>query len=382
MAVSDPDPFPLVALRAVANENGEWVALRVHVEQGCDALRQVFASHDLLSAVAPLDCVLATDPACLDGELLAALPSNRVILAVAGAALADEAATKTLCALRQGGYRILLDGPPAAASTATASAFDRVGADCSRAVPALSTACGPHLAYGVDSAARLAACRQAGYGWFSGNYAIDASAVDTRSDGTSRQRLLALLGLLARDADSRELECLLKQDPALSFHLLKLVNSAAFAVSTPIHSFGQAINVLGRRQLQRWLQLLLYARPHEGPGNPLLPVAAQRGAQMEALCKQHGGERDEQDLAFMVGVFSLLDVLLGMPMDAIVATLSLPAAAAGALRTRAGPLGQWLALAEAEVDHARLARAGVSSLQWWQSQLHAFHWAIQVSRNV
>jgi EAL and modified HD-GYP domain-containing signal transduction protein len=175
---------------------------------------------------------------------------------------------------------------------------------------------------------------------------------------------------------------LLKQDPALSYHLLKLVNSAAFALSSPIHSFGQAINVLGRRQLQRWLQLLLYARQQDdGMANPLLPLAAVRASHMEALSKALGWDRDQQDMAFVAGVFSLLDVLLGMPMTEIVAALSLDLDVVMALLDRGGPLGELLRLVEKH-DGASLAKAGIGHEAYWGAQLQAYHWAIQVSRNI
>jgi EAL and modified HD-GYP domain-containing signal transduction protein len=243
---------------------------------------------------------------------------------------------------------------------------------------------GPHLAYGVASIEQLERCANAGFSWFSGDFALHPKSREERpDDGTTRRRLLSLLGILARDSDTREIEALLKQDPALSFHLLRLAKSAAFSVGTPIHGFAQAISVLGRRQLQRWLQLLLYARPeHSGPDNALLPLAALRGAQMEYLCRADGGDRDAQDAAFMVGVFSLLDLLLGMEMGEIIRSLSLSAPAGAALCERQGVLGRWLALAERMPDHAQLAQAGVSPETFWHSQLHAFRWAIQVSRNL
>jgi EAL and modified HD-GYP domain-containing signal transduction protein len=238
----------------------------------------------------------------------------------------------------------------------------------------------------------MRACENAGFGWFSGTYALDDG--DARQehdhdpvrhdDGTTRRRLLTMLALLSRDADSRELEAQLKQDPALSYHLLKLVNSAAFSSGTHIASFGQAISRIGRRQLQRWLQLLLYARQQpDGPPNLLLPIAARRGAVLEALCKRDGGNRDEQDLAFMTGVFSLLDRLFRTPMAELLRGLNLPEDVEAALLAREGKLGQRLRLCEMPGPNIEvLDGAGIDSLAWWQSQLNAYHWAIQVARNV
>ena len=389
MATPETPPFPLVEIQAVANARNEWVALSLRVAGGADAdaLHALFDAPDLLAAIAPLDCILHLGaPAILTDSLLELMPPNRVVLAIAGAGLADDGAGQRVAALHEEGYRILVDGPPAPGARLPAT-LRAVAADCAAAAPppeSLLPMFGPHLAHQVGSAARFAQCLQAGFAWISGDWPLHPLPSSEKNDGTSRKRLLALLGLLARDADTRELETLLKQDPALSFHLLKLVNSAAFALSVPITSFAQAINVLGRRQLQRWLQLLLYARQQDdGLANPLLPLAAVRAAQMEALCKARGGDRDEQDMAFMVGVFALLDVLFAMPMEDIVGALNLAPEAAGALLRRDGPLGAMLALAESgRADHAALDALEIEPQQWWQSQLGAYHWAIQVSRNL
>jgi len=318
-----------------------------------------------------------------------------VVLAVDAHALQDEALARHLASLQADGYRVLLDGPlpdgvqqpPGLRSVSRDVGGCRdTDTDADTAPAALP---GPHLARGVDSLACMRACEHAGFGWFSGTYALDDTPADTddpvrHDDGTTRRRLMTMLALLARDADSRELEAQLKQDPGLSYHLLKLVNSAAFSAGPQIASFGQAISRIGRRQLQRWLQLLLYARQHpDGLPNLLLPVAARRGAMLEALCKRDGGDQDEQDLAFMTGVFSLLDRLFRTPMAQLLRDLKLPAEVEAALLAREGQLGQRLRLCEAPgPDLHLLQAAGIDSLAWWQGQLHAYHWAIQVARNV
>jgi len=391
MALLDPTSLPLVRLHPVANSRNEWVALRMDLtggaapEHASDDISALFGAPDLLAAIAPLDCVLhLADPAQLTPNQLSLLPPQRVVLAFAGGALAREGTAQRLAALADAGYRLLLDGP-LAFGKARPPQVRAVSLDCRIGAPvagSLSPAFGPHLARGVDSVARLAECMRTGFTLFSGDYPLDRTAARPQ-DATSRRRILGLLALLASDADARELELLLKQDPALSYHLLKLANSAAFAVNTTITGYAQAIAVLGRRQLQRWLQLLLYARSEaDGLPNLLLPLAALRAGQLEMLCKRDGGDRDAQDLAFMTGAFSLLDRLLGMPMAEILADLPLPAHVVAALLAREGVLGRRLALSESGPDAALLADADVDAAAWWDSQLHAHHWAIQVARNV
>jgi EAL and modified HD-GYP domain-containing signal transduction protein len=388
MSAPDTSPFPLVEFQAVSNARNEWVALAFALSADAgDAFQgalTLFKTPDVFAALAPLDCIVPVpDPAQLELSQLSSLPASRVILRVPAACCAEAPIQKKLASVAEAGYRVMIEGV-APGMAATLCGAQSLMVDAAASLPpvlALIGQPGPHLATGMRSEARIAECARAGFHWFSGDYALHPSA-DGAGDGTSRKRLLALLGLLARDADSRELEVLLKEDPALSYQLLKLVNSAAFALSSPIHSFGQAINVLGRRQLQRWLQLLLYARQQDdGLANPLLPLAAVRAAHMEALGKGLGWDRDKQDMAFVVGVFSLLDVLLGMAMADIVAALSLDLDVVMALLDRTGPLGGLLALVE-HPDRAGLDKAGIAADTYWQAQLQAYHWAIQVSRNL
>ncbi|GAB3416242.1 HDOD domain-containing protein [Massilia agilis] len=377
--------FPLVELDFVANAQNEWVALIVRPQPGSndESLLALFGAPDLLAAIAPLDCIVPLDStAVLTSSLCELLPPDRVMFTLPASVLANADEAARAASLADAGYRLLVDG--VAAGGKMPSRPRGVAHDCTDGGPAPAAALfGPHLAYNVHSVERFAECESAGFDWFSGDYPLFTRQPEDGHDGTSRRRLLALLALLSRDADTREIEHMLKQDPALSFHLLKLVNSAAFKVSTEITSFAQAITVLGRRQLQRWLQLLLYARQRaDGPPNLLLPLAALRGAQLEELCRLGGGERDEQDLAFMCGAFSLLDRLFDTPMGDIVGSLRLPQHVLDGLLRREGPLGERLRLVEGKPDQAQLAQAGIDIDTWWRSQLHGWHWAIQVMRHV
>ena len=221
----------------------------------------------------------------------------------------------------------------------------------------------------------------------SGEYLLTVNP-SQRTPDTTRQKMLALLALIAQDASTQELNEILRQETKLSYSLLRLVNSAAIAPRTPITSFSQAINLLGRRQLERWVQLLIFANPEQNGGaNPLLYIAALRGRLMELLVPQlklpHARE-DMADSAFMTGCFSLLSVLLHIPMQEIVQQLPLTGCIKDALSHHGGPAGQLLLALEAAAhrnlnESARLlSQLDISPDTFLAAQLDALHWAERI----
>lgn len=221
-------------------------------------------------------------------------------------------------------------------------------------------------------------------------FLLTRNAHDQKADMT-RVKLLELLALIAEDADTESIEAIFRQEPKLSYSLLRLVNSAAMAPRSPITSFSQAINLLGRRQLQRWLQLLIYADPNNGKHpNPVLQKAAARGRLFElaaASLPPLEGVSNPNDAAFMVGAFSLLDVLLNIPMQEILKQLPLAAPLQAVLGEHQGPLGKLLRAQEKAESRdfagamRHLAESGLSSTSYMDAQINALAWAAKIHGN-
>ncbi|MDR2613945.1 MAG: EAL domain-containing protein [Candidatus Accumulibacter sp.] len=209
------------------------------------------------------------------------------------------------------------------------------------------------LAEGVDSDEQRHRCHEFGFDLFQGYHFARPAAAQGQRLQSSEAALLRLLGLISQDADTAEIEVAFKQEPALTINLLRLTNSAGSGLTIRITSLRHAITLLGRRQLLRWLQLLLYsgASSSSTVANPLLQLAATRGRLMELLidhmpeARQYG--RNLIDQAFMVGILSLMPILLGAGFGEALARLPLAAPVLDALGERRGVLGELLALVEA-----------------------------------
>jgi len=303
-----------------------------------------------------------------------------------------EALNRLEAALRQAQHKVALVVVPENKLPATGSwDYLLIGASHARSLP-------PYTLLGMASRTTVVATdvhthndRQ----WALSNACTLSSSefLLTRPTGSpkpdiTRLKLLKLLGLICDDADTGALDAVFREEPKLSYSLLRLVNSAAIAPPSPITSFTQAINLLGRRQLQRWLQLLVYSDPNNGQHpNPLLQKAAARGRLLELLASQlpqSATPGSDCEIAFMVGTFSLLDVLLCMPMPEILHQLPLPEVTTRALLTHEGCLGQLLGVIDAVDKHDlatatnRLKVLGIDGGNFLDAQLDALSWASKI----
>jgi c-di-GMP-related signal transduction protein len=245
------------------------------------------------------------------------------------------------------------------------------------------------LAEKVDSREMMELCMQLGFSLFQGYYFAKPTILAGKKIEHSQLSLLKLFGLVLSDADTAELEKALKPAPDLVINLLRLTNSVGAGCSEKITSLRHAITVLGRRQLERWLQLMVFtgSNKHAGSANPLLTMAATRGRLLELLAGElHAGDQALADRAFMVGIMSLMPALIGLPIVEVVAPLGLTNDVRDALCEGRGELGDLLQLAGGceSGDIATLSSAlrhlpGLTAKALNRAQAQAMQWALQIS---
>ena len=195
--------------------------------------------------------------------------------------------------------------------------------------------------------------------------------------------ILQLMQMVQANEDIPKIENVLKRDPALSYKLLRFINSAGFGAGREIQSLRQAITLLGYSPMYRWLTLLLATASTSGYSPVLMETAVVRGRLAELLGAKFL-PRGEGENLFVAGMFSLLDRLLGLPMKEVLDTIQLPDEVVRALLTRGGMYGPYLALAEACELNSNLVQSlakglGIAPVDVNKAHLSALAWAQNVA---
>ena len=211
--------------------------------------------------------------------------------------------------------------------------------------PAPCGAPGLSLAWGLPDVAAFRQAVAAGYdgasGWFFLHGATPAKALSP-----NHAQIIRLLNMVRNNGEIRDIENVLKQDVALSYKLLRYINSAGFGLMVEIQSFRHAVSILGYDKLHKWLSLLLVTASRD-PGAPaMMQTAIVRGRFMEQI---GAGFFDEPACGnlFIAGAFSMLDILLGTSMEALLEEMSLPEPITDALLHDESDYAPFLRLARA-----------------------------------
>lgn len=228
-------------------------------------------------------------------------------------------------------------------------------------------------------------CAALPFMYIQGTFVTSREAWTKPSLDAGRIKILELLNRIRQDAENAELAQALKLDPALSFKILRYINSAGSGLTTRVSTIDQALMILGRQNLYRWLTLLLFT---SGTGDAMDWALMENALVRARLAELSAGDTlpaRERDELFVTGIFSLLDILLRLPMAQVLAQINLPALSVEALLHNTGRYAPYLELAIAceAFDQERISalahQLGIDLAHVNAHHADALIWAEQVS---
>lgn len=177
------------------------------------------------------------------------------------------------------------------------------------------------LAEKVETHAEFVEARDQGFVFFQGYFFRRPEVLCARDVPANRLNYLRMLQEVSRpELDIAELEKLVKEEASVCYRLLRYLNSTLFAFRNEIHSVRHALTILGERDLRRWVRLVATVGAGQDKTSDLVLAALVRGRFGELLAPDvaHG----ESDL-FLMGLLSLIDAMLEMPMKDVLDRISL-----------------------------------------------------------
>lgn len=356
-------------------------------------IKYAFTDLDIESALGGKRGFINVSQAMLTSDTLKLLPRESVVLKIPQAMTLSPNLVAQCEKLRSDGYSLALDdvvalGTPALAVLPFISVV-HINAPAMRPedIEGLAQQARQHgallLASKIDTVKQYQTCWELGFDLYQGYYFARPVILPGNAVQSSSLVLLKLVSLIAQDVPTEELEDALKHAPDLTLRLLRTVNSAALNRQRKIESVQNAIIVLGRTQLNRLVQIMMFRHQNrETTGaDPVTTLAVLRGRVMETVAQQLGWSAVAGQ-AFMTGMLSLVDTLFGQELSGIIDQLSLDPAVTRALLYREGDLGLLLLLAEASEleDSARAAAIlqalGLHDLDAFNRiQVEALKWA-------
>ncbi len=203
------------------------------------------------------------------------------------------------------------------------------------------------LAEKVETANDVQTGLEIGYEYFQGFFFCKPEMISRNEIPGFKLNYLRLLEQISHpDLDFDQLQRIVGQDVSLTVKLLRLLNSAAFGFQHEVKSVKQALVLLGELQVKRWATLLaLVDIAQDKP--PELVITCLIRARLCELLAPIVGQSDRKNDLFLVGMFSLLDAIVGRPLEELISEMPLSDEIRRGLLDDASPLGRVRLLAVA-----------------------------------
>jgi len=239
------------------------------------------------------------------------------------------------------------------------------------------------LAEKVETREEFLAAKAAGFTYFQGYFFRKPELLHAREIPANRINYLRLLAAITRaNPDPREIEDVIKGEASLVYRLLRYLNSPVFGFTREIRSVRHALAMLGEREVCRWIRLAATLVAAQNKPSDLVLSALVRGRFCELLAPKV--KHEGSDL-FLVGLLSLMDSILDIPMGVVLEGISVDKETKAALLGHDGQLSSvyQLMLAQEAADwdnvtglsaQMHIPEAFVAECRW-----EAMEWARQMT---
>ncbi|QLA17734.1 EAL and HDOD domain-containing protein [Desulfolutivibrio sulfoxidireducens] len=264
-------------------------------------------------------------------QLPYALPPGRTVIEFGECFLPDKDLLAALRKLKSDGYMFSLDGfhdvggcgpLVALADIIKVDVLDQTPGEVAAILDAVGPAGPILLAKRVETAHLFEMSKAMGFTWFQGFFFQRPEIVPGRKLYSNQQSRLKLFRLIEReDLELEKVAEIIQSDVSISYRLLSLLNSAAFGLPQKVTSIERAIMMLGWKSLRNWLRVIIFTDlAPRGKTRELSFTSVLRGRFMETAAEAHHAPVSPATL-FLLGLFSLLDAMLDLPMREIVTSL-------------------------------------------------------------
>lgn len=285
------------------------------------------------------------------------LPPELCIIELLETIMPEPEVLRVVDELRQAGYKIALDdyfGQPefgpllARADIVKVDILGRDPAHIIRVFNQLKPYGCQILAEKVESRVIYDLCKKLGFHLFQGFFFSRPEIIPGKKLSSSEGAKLRLLNEIGKtDFDLRKLAGIIAHDLSISYRLLRYINSVHFSRPYRVDSIKQALNLLGQRQLSQWLRVTVLSDLDAGRKTQVVAATSvQRARFLETLVVHLDPAPHQAETMFMIGLFSLLDVLLCMPMEQALADLPLEDEVKRPLLGEECPAREWLRFLE------------------------------------